>query len=149
MSDYLNCIVFRHTFKLFDASDKSSFKYWYYHWKAFNLTAFYLGVWKFKYLFHDIEKPWLKLFLPYEKVQKLHRQWNSHHIPKLTDKPKEVDWEAAVIDWECSRFTKISAPLNAYGTYKRFVEKRADKYDAVLINKNVPAILKQWGLWES
>ena len=48
---------------MFDKSQRSKFKYWFAHWCAFNMTALNLGVWKFKYLFHDIEKPWLMLFL--------------------------------------------------------------------------------------
>ena len=67
-------------FKQFNKNERSSFAYWYYHWKAFNLVALSLHAWKFKYLFHDIEKPWLRLFWPYEKVQKYHRYHNNHHI---------------------------------------------------------------------
>lgn len=28
--------------------------------------------------------------------------------------PRKKDWLAMVIDWECSRFTKLESPLNAY-----------------------------------
>lgn len=137
-----------YTFKKFTKNERSSFSYWYNHWKAFNLVAKELGCWKFKYLFHDIEKPWLKLFLPYEKVRTLHRKWNAHHIPKLTDKPKKIDWEAAVIDWECSRFTKIDAPMTAFETYWYFINHRGDRYDLEMIENNVPKVLKKFGLWE-
>ena len=57
----------------FTKAQRSTFHYWYYHWACFNLLAKKLGVWKFKFLFHDIEKPFLKLFLPYPKVKKWHR----------------------------------------------------------------------------
>ena len=56
----------------FDKSDRSTFPYWFAHWCAFNMTALNLKKWKFKYLFHDFEKPWLKLFLSYKKVQQFH-----------------------------------------------------------------------------
>lgn len=108
----LDYLISTHTFKKFEESEKSSFSYWYYHWKAFNLTAYYLGVWKLKYLFHDFEKPWLKLFWEYSKVQKWHREHNAHHVQYKKGYAK-IDWEALVIDNECSRFTKISSPLNA------------------------------------
>ena len=103
----------KYHFKKFSKEQRSSFAYWYYHWKAFNLTAFHLGCWKFKYLFHDIEKPWLMLFLrDYEKVQTWHRVHNKHHIeyPNILD----IDWEAVVIDWESSQYTKFACPRNAY-----------------------------------
>lgn len=108
----LDDLMSLHHFKKFGEDKKSSFSYWYYHWKAFNLVAIYLHVWKFKYLFHDIEKPWLRLFLPYKKVQKWHRTHNKHHVQYKGGIDK-IDWEALVIDNECSRFTKLAAPLNA------------------------------------
>lgn len=103
----------KHTFKTFGKDERSSFKYWYYHWKAFNLTAFYIKAWKFKYLFHDIEKPWLKLMWgDYKRVQQWHRLHNKHHSEYKGGYDK-IDWEALIIDNECSRFTKASAQLNA------------------------------------
>jgi len=103
----------KYNFKKFNKEQRSSFSYWYYHWKAFNLTAFHLGCWKFKYLFHDIEKPWLMLFWKnYFRVQSYHRFNSNHHLEyEYFD---EIDWEALVIDWECSRFTKNASPRNAY-----------------------------------
>lgn len=97
-------------FKKFTKEQRSSFSYWYNHWKAFNLVAKELHCWKLKYLFHDIEKPWLKLIWgDYKKVQKWHRTHNAHHL----EYPKEKDYEAMVIDWECSRYTKYAAPRTA------------------------------------
>lgn len=98
-------------FKKFTKEQRSSFSYWYYHWKAFNLTAYFLGVWKLKYLFHDIEKPWLRLFMPYKKVQDIHRRNNRHHLEYKY--APNYDWEAMVIDWECSGLTKFASPRNA------------------------------------
>ena len=46
---------------MFSKSERSSFKYWFAHWCAYNMTALNLGMWKPKYLLHDIEKPWLML----------------------------------------------------------------------------------------
>ena len=97
-------------FKKFDKSQRSTFSYWYNHWKAFNEVARDLRIWKLKYLLHDIEKPWLKLILKdYKKVQKWHRLHNSHHL----EYPGEKDWIAMIIDWECSRYTKKAAPRTA------------------------------------
>ena len=88
---------------------RSTFKYWFYHVLAFNLVAKELHCWKFKYLFHDFEKPWLKLFMDYQKVQKWHRTHNSHHLEYKGEK----DYEAMVIDWECSQYTKQSCTRGA------------------------------------
>ena len=97
---------------MFSEKDKSTFPYWFAHWCAFQMTALNLGCWKFKYLFHDIEKPWLKLFMSYSKVQKWHRQHNKHHTSYRGGLDK-VDWQALIIDNECSRFTKSQAPMTA------------------------------------
>lgn len=114
------------------------------------MTALNLKCWKWKYLFHDIEKPILKFILrDYDKVRKIHRKYNKHHIT-YKDKSK-IDWLAAVIDWECSRFTKLDAPMNARETYEYFITKR---YESGTISKelkelmeiNIPPILEKLGL---
>lgn len=108
--------------KLFTKKDRSSFPYWFAHWCAFNMTALNLGVWKFRYLFHDFEKPWLKLFLPYEKVQKIHRSISPHH-GEFFLKHGWLYWEDLVIDWECSRFTKQQSPWPAVDVLPKEVQK--------------------------
>ena len=120
-------------FKKFDKSKRATFEYIFWHWLAFNLVAIDLKAWKFKYLFHDIEKPWLKLLWnDYAKVQKWHRQHNSHHLEYNGTK----DWEAMVIDWQSSGYTKNACPRKAleeaeykltegsmcYDDYCKFVE---------------------------
>lgn len=124
--------------KKFDEVDRSSFPYWFNHWKAYNLVAKKLHVWKFKYLFHDWYKPWLRLFMPYEKVKWLHRNHSKHHIEWLEHKFKKcenclytsgykyidsLDYEGALIDWECSRFTKNAALMNAYDKYHEIFQR--------------------------
>lgn len=101
--------------KLFTKQERSTFSYWFAHWCAFQMTALILHRWKLKYLFHDFEKPWLKLFLPYKTIQKWHRTHNKHHI-EYGEKHgyDKVDWEAMLIDWECSHYTKENCPRNAY-----------------------------------
>jgi len=101
-------------FSMFGEEDKSSFPYWFAHWCAFQLTALNLKIWKFKYLFHDFEKPWMKLFMPYKKVQKWHRINNNHHLEYgLKHGFDKIDWEALMIDWQCSYMSKKQCPLNA------------------------------------
>lgn len=101
----------------FDKSNRSSFSYWFAHWCAFQLTALNLRRWKFKYLFHDFEKPWMKLFCKYKTVQKWHRNHNRHHLEYgLKHGWDKIDWEALIIDWECSKLTKTEAQLDAYET---------------------------------
>ena len=104
---------------MFSKEERSTFPYWFAHWCAFNMTALNLRAWKFKYLFHDIEKPWLRLFWDYEKVQRWHRYHNSHHLEYMG----VIDIEAMLIDWECSRFTKESSPLTARQKWEKLVEE--------------------------
>lgn len=120
---------------LFEKSERSTFAYWFAHVCAFNMVAIKCNHWRFKYLFHDFWKPWLRLFLPYEKVQKIHRKMSNHHLDKLTDEDFLVsgnyvlfDWYAAIIDWECSRYTKASAQKTAYETIPYEVEKFKDYF---------------------
>jgi len=115
----------------FNKNDRSSFPYWFSHWCAFNLTALNLKMWKLKYLFHDIEKPWLKLFLSYNKVQRFHNIHNSHHLLYYFIHHK-ADWEAMIIDWECGRLTKQQCPRNAVDEYyKKFDNFEKYIYDNI------------------
>lgn len=113
---------------MFTKEQRSSFPYWFAHWCAFQMTALNLGAWKFKYLFHDIEKPFLKLIWgDYKRVQKWHRYHNNHHLQYKN--PDKIDWETLIIDWECSRFTKTASPRTAreeMETYKPIGPKKED-----------------------
>lgn len=108
---------------LFGKSDRSTFRYWFAHWAAYQMTALNLGVWKFRHLFHDIEKPWLRLVKPYPWVQSYHRTHARHHLQYGLyhgfEKVRALD---LVVDWECSRFTKLSQPLDARQTLEREVQ---------------------------
>lgn len=132
---------------MFTKSERGTFKYWFAHWCAFQMTALNLHHWRPKYLLHDIEKPFLKLFWDYKKVQKWHRTHNSHH----TEYKGQWDTYAMVIDWECSRFTKSEAQLNAYDTLKRMIvnesnfEKRLRLYQEIaptIYNLNLCSLIE-------
>ena len=112
------------SFSMFTKNDRSSFKYWFAHWCGFQLTALNLGIWKPKYLLHDIEKPWLKLFWNYDKVQKWHRTRNNHHLEYgLKHGWDKIDWEALMIDWECCGLSKQEAQLDARETLSYEIQK--------------------------
>ena len=107
---------------MFTDKEKSSFSYYFAHLFAYNMTALNLGVWKFKYLFHDFEKPWLMLlWRDYPRVQKWHRKHNRHHLEYAGG--KGYDYEAMILDWECSKFTKLASPFNARETYERMFKE--------------------------
>lgn len=116
-SSFEDVLDFYKNFSMFTKQDRSSFKYWFAHWCGFQLTALNLGIWKPKYLLHDIEKPWLKLFWDYKKVQKWHRTHNNHHLEYgLKHGWDKIDWEALMIDWECCGLSKQEAQLDARET---------------------------------
>ncbi len=58
--------------------------------------------------------------MPYEKVQKFHRLHSRHHL----EYPGEKDWEAMMIDWECSRYTKQASPRTAKEELEKLLEER-------------------------
>lgn len=136
LEKYKNC-------QMFTKADRSSFKYWFAHWCGFQLTALNLGIWKPKYLLHDIEKPWLKLLWKgdYKRVQKWHRTHNKHHLEYgLKHGWNAIDWEALMIDWECCGLSKQEAQLDARETleyeinrdkwkpYAKEIESRLEQY---------------------
>ena len=137
-------------FKKFTVKEKSTFKYWYYHWLAFNYTAWKLGVWKPKWLLHDIEKPWLKLIWgDYMRVRQWHKHHNSHHIfYGRRNGMNKIDWLGAVIDWECSHLTKCAAVRNGREEVDYLISDKS-KYtndEKEEIRKNCYPILDYLGL---
>lgn len=128
---------------MFGKEDRSKFKYWFAHWSAFQMTALNLGVWKFKYLFHDMEKPFMLYWFmwvcgmkhedAYKRVQRWHRTHRKHHLEYKHDK----NYEEMMIDWECSRFTKTKSPRTAYEEFMKLYKDepfRLKKSDVEGIN---------------
>lgn len=85
---------------------------------------------KYKYMFHDWDKLFMYIFLPWlgvKRISRVHQRINKHH-PIVTKggrkifikSPKRVNWEEAIIDWECARITKPDKPLNARDTLEKF-----------------------------
>lgn len=93
---------------------KYTFKRWFAHLLAYNLVAINYNAWKFKYLFHDIDKPFMGLFFKDDFIKKYHRTHSKHHMEY--HKPHNIDYIAMVIDWECSGLTKKQNQLNAWET---------------------------------
>ena len=131
----------------FTKADRSNFKYWFAHWCAFQMTALNLKSWKPRFLFHDIEKPWLKLFWNYKKVQRWHRVHNAHHMEygvlKGFDK---VDWLALIIDYECSRYSKTNQPLDTRQTLESMLKQEKWKPYEDEIRKYIEPLIYQLGL---
>lgn len=120
--------------KLYKKSERSTFSYWFAHWRAFNLTAMLLGVWYPRFLFHDIEKPFLMtIWKDYPRVKQYHRTHTRHHWAYAGN--KEYDYLAMVIDWECSRFSKADAQMTAFETYNYELHKFMEANDTSKVKK--------------
>lgn len=105
----------------FNKEDRSTFPYWFAHWCSFQMVALNLKQWKFKYLFHDWYKPWMKLFCKYQTVQLFHNKYSNHHLLHYIITGNDADWEQMIIDWECSQYTKQQSPLNARQETERII----------------------------
>ena len=137
------------TFKMFSKKDRSSFKYWFAHWCGFQITALNLGIWKPKYLLHDIEKPWLKLLWKgdYKKVQAWHRTHNKHHLEYgLEHGWDAIDWEALMIDWECCGLSKQEAQMDARETLEYEIDRIKWKPYANKISLKLTPLLNKYNL---
>ena len=133
--------------RLFTKDERSTFKYWFAHWAAYQVTALNLGVWKFKYLFHDFEKPWLKLIWPYKKLQTWHREHHRHHLAYGLKKGwDKVDYEALGIDWECCSLSKQACPLDARDTLDWQCEKEKWKPYEKELRAHIEPVLDRLGL---
>lgn len=109
-------------FKKFGPDKRGHFIYWCWHWVAFQYVAIDLRAWRPRFLFHDIEKPFLMLlWKDYKRVQQYHRNHSRHHLEYKGK--KEYDWLGMLIDWECAHLTKIAKPLNAIEKLRDLVKK--------------------------
>lgn len=111
------------------------FKYWFNHWFTYQLVAILHHCWRFRFLFHDIEKPWLNLFWTKAKVKDW--QHNRHHII-FTDNPDYLG------DWECARFTKSDKPLTARQLFHKDFE---NKLWANHIAKEIEIVLDKYNFY--
>lgn len=76
----------------------------------------------------------------YIRVQYYHRTHSNHHLEyEYKDK---IDWEALVIDWECSRFTKYASPRNAYQELCYIETDIEPNYYAFIKDNMIPILIK-------
>jgi len=142
---------------MFGPEQKAGFAYTAAHVCAYNMTALNLGVWKFKYIFHDWEKPWLMLIAkyilrkpePYKWVQRWHRTHRKHHVQyfrhaMMSQKGRSINAIETILDWECSRFTKAASGRTAYEYY---IAKK-DTFP-VTVQIQLMDALQQLGLWKA
>ena len=135
--------------KKFTKADRSTWRYFWAHWCAFQMVAITMGVWRPKHLFHDWYKPWLKMFgMPYEKIQKFHRYHSTHHIEYFnTGKDlQKFDWISLIVDWECSQYTKEACPRNAREEMEWIIEDTNDDFLIYILETYMEPELKKLGL---
>lgn len=113
----------------FSDDEKSSFKWWFSHWCAVNMIALDLHIWHPRYLLHDVEKPWLKLFFGYKFASKWHKTHRRHHVAWAEKHGWDnFDFEQMAVDNEACRFTKQMCPLNAREFAQYIINDKTGKY---------------------
>ena len=137
--------------KKFTKQERSSWRYYLAHWCAFQMVAITLGIWKFKYIFHDWYKPWMKMLgFKYETIQKFHKSHSNHHLEYLDNHSlEEIDWDAMIIDWECSRYTKEACPWGAWGEMLYIMENNNKPYIKHTIEMHMKPRLLELNLIEN
>ena len=133
----------------FNKSQRSTFSYWFAHWCAFQLTALGLGCWKWRFLFHDWEKPWLRLWWRgnYRKVQIWHRLHRKHHLEYgFIHGWDKLDLDALVVDWHCCGLSKTEALLDARETLEYEVKTPEWKSYEDVLRKLIEPKLDKYGL---
>lgn len=115
------------------------------HYLAFmKVQKYVFGYYKYK--FHDWDKLMMYIFLPFiniKKISKIHQKINKHHPiyfknkEKILKKSDKVNWEEAIIDWECARYTKPDKPLNARDTLYKFYPEYISIVEPILRKYNL------------
>lgn len=130
---------------------KESYNHLPYTWKHYRsflkVEKAILG--EYKYKFHDWDKMFMFIFLPFlgdRIINQWHQKHNRHHPTftvgkdwtKQVKSQSEVEWVEAIIDWECARYTKPDKPLDAYDTLFKFYPEYVDV---------AKPFFKELGLW--
>jgi hypothetical protein len=123
-------MIIRQYFKSERETVSGGFRYWMAHWAMVNYIALKLGRWRVRYLFHDIEKPWMDMLYDHKFTKKYHVTHSRHHIEYAKAHPEiplkdACDWQEMVLDFESARVTKAEKPLDAYDTIRRMTEEGA------------------------
>lgn len=90
---------------------------------------------------HDVDKIVMFALFPWLGpgcINNIHQLIQSHH-PCYWYKNEQyhkswwaIDWEQAVIDWECARFTKPDKPLNAYDTLMEYYREPRNYFSSAI-----------------
>jgi len=99
---------------------------------------------------HDWDKIIMFALVPWlspDCINTIHVLMQKHHpiywtkdentgnwIKKYKDAYSEVDWEQAIVDWECARFTKPDKPLDAYDTYCKYYKGISYDFDKKILS---------------
>lgn len=84
---------------------------------------------KERHKWHDMDKIIMFILFPWlgpDCINDIHTLTQSHHPCYWADGKKwnkswwAIDWNQAVVDWECARFTKPDKPLDAYDTLMKY-----------------------------
>ena len=92
------------------------------------------------------------LGIPYKKIQRFHRTHSNHHLEWWEDydtKNKcwlDFDWDALIIDWECSQYTKENCPRNARQEMEYMLQRIDDDNLKHHMSVEMPDRLKELGL---
>ncbi|MGL5692073.1 MAG: hypothetical protein ACRDD8_14820 [Bacteroidales bacterium] len=103
------------------------------HWVAYQVTAYRLQVWSPRHLLHDVDKLFMYPFFSKEKVTRIHRLHNKHHVKhQAVGSIRLSDVVDAIVDWECARITKPDKPLNARDTLYKFYPQHSEQFEPIL-----------------
>lgn len=106
------------------------------HYIAFmKLQKKLLGYYKYK--FHDLDKIFMYVFMPFlgtKKIKNIHRK-KMHHIEKHKN-VQDCNYEEAIIDWECARFTKPDKPETARQVTERKFHQQPKHYTHLILMLN-------------
>lgn len=92
----------------------------------------------YKYKFHDLDKLFWYIFFPYlgtKRIKVIHKKFNKHHIVDYKNQ-NQCNYEEAIIDWECARFTKPDKPETARVNTEKPKFKNSKHYSYLLQELN-------------
>lgn len=119
---------------MFTLKERTSLKYIFAKWCAFNMVALKLKCWEFKYIFYNCDEFFMKL-LHNNNYHEYHKQNSKHHIEYLNShSPDKLNWKMLFLTWMANNTINTNNSNNIISSMETILALTTIVYD---VNSNI------------
>lgn len=119
---------------MFTLKERTSLKYIFAKWCAFNMVALKLKCWEFKYIFYNCDEFFMKL-LHNNKYHEYHKKHSKHHIEYLNNhSPGKLNYKMLFLTWMANNAINTNNSNNIISSMETIMSLTTIVYD---VNSNI------------